>query len=126
MPPAATASDSLHWPCFRAWSGRRSVGPDARPAGFVPLTPDQDGPRPVAVVTWGGRCGREAGPVWRRFARPRRKPSLRAGLAQTAPGILCVQEALADPVAFLEQALPARRRVGVGRDEGQSGGEFSA
>jgi endonuclease/exonuclease/phosphatase family metal-dependent hydrolase len=91
-----------------------------------PAPPPKEDPAAIRVVTWNIHCGQEGGPVWRRFDWSRRKHSLKAALAQTAPDILCIQEALVDQVAFLQQALPEHRRVGVGRDDGQSGGEFSA
>jgi endonuclease/exonuclease/phosphatase family metal-dependent hydrolase len=37
-----------------------------------------------------------------------------------------VQEALLQQVTFLEQTLPNHRRVGVGRDDGHSAGEYCA
>ena len=51
--------------------------------------------------------------------------NLRAALDEAKPDILCVQEATPEQVAFLEEALPAHGRVGVGRD-GPSGGEHCA
>jgi endonuclease/exonuclease/phosphatase family metal-dependent hydrolase len=98
----------------------------ARACPGCPAPPPKEDPAAIRVVTWNIHCGQEGGPVWKRFDWSRRKHSLQAALAKTAPDILCVQEALADQVAFLEQALPEHRRVGVGRDDGQSGGEFSA
>jgi endonuclease/exonuclease/phosphatase family metal-dependent hydrolase len=50
---------------------------------------------------------------------------LRLALDQAQPDILCVQEATPVQVAFLEEALPAHRRVGIGRD-GEAGGEHCA
>jgi endonuclease/exonuclease/phosphatase family metal-dependent hydrolase len=91
-----------------------------------PAPPPKAEPAAVRVVTWNIHCGQEGGPVWKRFDWSRRKHALRAALAQAAPDLLCVQEALADQVAFLERALPEHRRAGVGRDDGQSGGEFCA
>jgi endonuclease/exonuclease/phosphatase family metal-dependent hydrolase len=51
---------------------------------------------------------------------------LRAAIEGAAPDILCVQEARQDQVAFLERILPGHQRLGVGRDDGQSGGEHCA
>jgi endonuclease/exonuclease/phosphatase family metal-dependent hydrolase len=39
---------------------------------------------------------------------------------------LLVQEARSGQLAFLDEALPGHRRVGVGRDDGQSAGEHCA
>jgi endonuclease/exonuclease/phosphatase family metal-dependent hydrolase len=47
-------------------------------------------------------------------------------LQATAPEILCVQEALDDQVNGLANLLSGYGRVGVGRDDGQSAGEFCA
>ena len=47
-------------------------------------------------------------------------------LEQAHPDVLCVQEALAGQVDFLQQVLPDHARVGVGRDDGRSGGEHCA
>jgi endonuclease/exonuclease/phosphatase family metal-dependent hydrolase len=55
-----------------------------------------------------------------------RRHALRAALDLARPDILCVQEATPVQVAFLEEALPGHGRVGVGRDDGQSGGEHCA
>ncbi len=43
-----------------------------------------------------------------------------------APDIFGVQEALRHQLAFLEEQLPAYSWVGVGRDDGEAGGEYSA
>jgi endonuclease/exonuclease/phosphatase family metal-dependent hydrolase len=91
-----------------------------------PTPPPKADPAAVRVVTWNVHCGQDGGPVWKRFDWSRRKHALEAALAQAAPDLLCVQEALAGQVAFLERALPGHARVGVGRDDGLSGGEFSA
>ena len=42
------------------------------------------------------------------------------------PHIIGIQEALAFQIAELERALPGFQRVGVGRDDGDEAGEFSA
>src|SRR5207249_531875 len=88
----------------------------ARACPGGPAPPPKADPAAIRVVTWNIHCGQEGGPLWRRFDWSRRKHSLQAALGQAAPDILCVQEALADQVAFLEHTLPEHRRVGVGRD----------
>src|SRR5262249_3905850 len=80
----------------------------------------------IRVVTWNIHCGQDKGPPWKQFDWPVRKQALRAALDLAQPDILCVQEATPVQVAFLEEALPGHRRVGVGRDDGQSGGEHCA
>ena len=47
-------------------------------------------------------------------------------LRATAPDILCVQEALDEQVSGLANLLSGYGRVGVGRDDGRSAGEFCA
>jgi endonuclease/exonuclease/phosphatase family metal-dependent hydrolase len=83
-------------------------------------------PALVRVVTWNIHCGQDKGPPWRQFDWPVRKHALRAALDQARPDIFNVQEATPEQVAFLEQALPTHQRVGVGRDDGKSGGEHCA
>jgi endonuclease/exonuclease/phosphatase family metal-dependent hydrolase len=74
---------------------------------------------PLRIVTWNVQNGTDAGANgW-----PRRKPSLKAALEKEAPQILCVQEALPDQLAFLDEVLPEHGRAGVGRDDGKNAGE---
>jgi len=80
----------------------------------------------IRVVTWNLHCGQETGPLWLHFDWARRKHALQSALGAVVPDILCVQEAVAEQVAFLEQLLPRHRRVGVGRDDGREGGEHCA
>ncbi len=94
------------------------------PGGDAP--PPKSDPAAVRVLTWNIHCGQEGGPLWKRFDWAGRKGPLRTAVAQADPDILCVQEALAGQVAFLERALPDHSRVGVGRDDGADAGEFCA
>jgi endonuclease/exonuclease/phosphatase family metal-dependent hydrolase len=80
----------------------------------------------IRVVTWNVHCGSEGGPLWERFDWAGRKYALQTAVQQARPDILCVQEARAEQVQFLERALPRHQRVGVGRDDGRSGGEHCA
>ena len=80
----------------------------------------------IRVVTWNIHCGQEEGVPWKQFDWPVRKYALQAALDQAKPDILCVQEATPEQVAFLEQVLSGHRRIGVGRDDGKSGGEHCA
>jgi endonuclease/exonuclease/phosphatase family metal-dependent hydrolase len=91
-----------------------------------PSPPPKADPTLIRVVTWNIHCGQENGPPWKQFDWPVRKHALRSALDGVEPDILCVQEATPDQVAFLEKALPGHHRVGVGRDDGQSGGEHCA
>jgi endonuclease/exonuclease/phosphatase family metal-dependent hydrolase len=100
--------------------------------GWSGLCPGGPGPAPKAdpglirVLTWNIHCGHEEGLPWQQFDWPGRKHALQTAVQQAGPDILCVQEAVGEQVAFLEQALPAHRRVGVGRDDGRAGGEHCA
>jgi endonuclease/exonuclease/phosphatase family metal-dependent hydrolase len=105
------------WLGLMAWS----AWPAIRPA-----PPPKADPALVRVVTWNIHCGQDQGLPWKQFDWPVRKHALREALDQAQPDILCVQEATPDQVAFLEEALPGHRRVGVGRDDGKSGGEHCA
>jgi endonuclease/exonuclease/phosphatase family metal-dependent hydrolase len=92
------------------------------------MPPPKTDPSSIRVVTWNIYRGQE-GPPWSQLALANwsgRKGALQDALRHTAPDILCVQEALEEQVAFLEQTLPSHRRVGVGRDDGRSAGEHCA
>jgi endonuclease/exonuclease/phosphatase family metal-dependent hydrolase len=91
-----------------------------------PAPPAKADPDWIRVVTWNIHCGQDKGPPWVQFDWPARKHALQAAIDQAKPDILSVQEATPDQVAFLEEALPGHHRVGVGRDDGKSGGEHSA
>jgi endonuclease/exonuclease/phosphatase family metal-dependent hydrolase len=104
------------WLGLIAWSQMCRGGP--------PPAPKAD-PALIRVVTWNIHCGAGEGPPWKRFDWPVRTHALRAAIDQAGPDLLCVQEAVAEQVAFLEEALPGHRRVGVGR-EGGSAGEHCA
>jgi endonuclease/exonuclease/phosphatase family metal-dependent hydrolase len=93
------------------------------PAGADP--PAKADPGLIRVVTWNIHCGQDAGLPWKQFDWPGRKQALRAAIDLAGPDVLCVQEATPSQVAFLEEALPGHRRVGVGRD-GEAGGEHCA
>jgi endonuclease/exonuclease/phosphatase family metal-dependent hydrolase len=91
-----------------------------------PPPPAKANPDFIRVLTWNIHCGQDQGLPWKQFDWPERKVALRAALDQARPDILCVQEATPQQVAFLEETLPGHRRVGVGRDDGRSGGEHCA
>jgi endonuclease/exonuclease/phosphatase family metal-dependent hydrolase len=91
-----------------------------------PNPPPKADPSLIRVVTWNIHCGQEGGPPWKQFDWPARKHALRSALDVVRPDILCLQEATPDQVAFVEQTLLGHHRVGVGRDDGQSGGEHCA
>jgi endonuclease/exonuclease/phosphatase family metal-dependent hydrolase len=104
------------WLGFLGWSKLARGGP-------VPA-PKVD-PAAIRVLTWNIHCGQEGGPPWKQFGWSGRKHALEAALHAADPDILCVQEGLAEQLAFLDGALPTYRRAGVGRDGG-SAGEFCA
>jgi endonuclease/exonuclease/phosphatase family metal-dependent hydrolase len=80
----------------------------------------------VRVLTWNILRGQDHGPPWQQNNWPARKQALAEALRQIQPDILLVQEARLNQLAFLDEALPGHRRVGVGRDDGKSGGEHCA
>jgi endonuclease/exonuclease/phosphatase family metal-dependent hydrolase len=80
----------------------------------------------IRVLTWNILHGTEHGAPWNRFGWPVRKGALQAALDDTRPDILCVQEALNEQVTSIAGMLPRYRRVGVGRDDGRSAGEYCA
>lgn len=96
--------------------------------GGLPPAPKTD-PSNIRVVTWNILRSQEGGHAGSWLALSNwsgRKGALRDALRHTGPDILCVQEALEEQVAFLEETLPTHRRVGVGRDDGRSAGEHCA
>lgn len=105
------------WLGLIAWSA-------LSPGGPAPTR--KNDPALIRVVTWNVLHGEEQGPPWRRCDWSVRKRALRAALLDARPDLLCVQEALAGQVAFIEAAMPAHRRVGAGRDDGRSAGEHCA
>ncbi len=100
-----------------AWSGLRQGGP------VPPPKADFDA---IRVVTWNILVGADGGAPWRRHGWSIRKDAIRSALAGTMPNILCVQEALDAQAGEIAAMLPGHSRVGVGRDDGRSGGEHCA
>jgi endonuclease/exonuclease/phosphatase family metal-dependent hydrolase len=105
------------WLGLMVWLALCPGGPDP---------PARSDPSSIRVVTWNIHCGLDDGLPWKKFDWPVRKESLRAAIETAAPDILCVQEATPVQVAFLEEALPNHRRVGIGRDGQAGGGEHCA
>jgi endonuclease/exonuclease/phosphatase family metal-dependent hydrolase len=105
------------WLGLIVWSATAPGGPDP---------PAKTGQEVIRVVTWNIHCGQDEGGPLQQFDWPARKHALGAAVDQVQPDILCVQEARPGQVAFLEETLPGHRRVGVGRDDGKSGGEHCA
>jgi endonuclease/exonuclease/phosphatase family metal-dependent hydrolase len=91
-----------------------------------PMPEAKADPQSIRVITWNIHCGGETGPLWQRFNWSERKHALEAALLQAKPDILCVQEAREEQVVFIEKVLPEHGRVGVGRDDGRSAGEYCA
>jgi endonuclease/exonuclease/phosphatase family metal-dependent hydrolase len=96
----------------------------AAPGGHDP--PAKSDQAWIRVVTWNIHCGQDEGWLGQQFDWPVRKHALRVAVEEAHPDILCVQEARRGQVAFLEETLPVHQRVGVGRDDGKSGGEHCA
>jgi endonuclease/exonuclease/phosphatase family metal-dependent hydrolase len=84
------------------------------------LAPRTD-PVAIRVLTWNIHCGQDGGPRWKRFNWSRRKAALAAALRDADADVVCVQEARAEQVEFLESLLPTHRRAGVGRGGGMVG-----
>jgi endonuclease/exonuclease/phosphatase family metal-dependent hydrolase len=59
-------------------------------------------------------------------AWPKRRDFLANQLRFHTPDIFGIQEGLQAQVAYLSEQLPAYEHVGVGRDDGRQGGEYSA
>ncbi len=59
-------------------------------------------------------------------AWPKRRDHLAAQLRFYAPDVFGIQEGLHRQLVYLDEQLPGYTRVGVGRDDGKEGGEYSA
>lgn len=57
---------------------------------------------------------------------PNRKESVVRMIREERPAAIGLQEALIDQLQYLDSCLPNYRRIGVGRDDGEEGGEFMA
>src|SRR5258708_1658567 len=105
------------WLALIGWS-------QVAPAG--PMPGPKVEPGSIRVLTWNILCGQDDGPPWEQHQWPARKAALAQALREAQPDILLVQEARSGQLAFLDESLPGYRRVGVGRDDGKSGGEHCA
>ncbi len=94
----------------------------------APPDPGPDHPRArdqvtISVMTYNIRYNNpEDGP----HAWPHRREAVITFLRSRNPDILCVQEALADQIDDLQEGLSEYAYRGVGRDDGKTGGEYSA
>lgn len=77
---------------------------------------------PVTVVTWNMRYNN---PDDGQNAWPNRKAAFLRILKDEKPDIFGLQEALYDQVQDVEKAFPRFKRVGVGREDGNTKGEFA-
>ena len=57
---------------------------------------------------------------------PNRKEAVVRMIREERPAAIGLQEALIDQLLYLDSCLPEYRRIGVGRDDGEDGGEFMA
>ena len=57
---------------------------------------------------------------------PNRKEAVVRMIREERPAAIGLQEALIDQLLYLDSCLPNYRRIGVGRDDGEEGGEFMA
>lgn len=104
------------WLALIAWSRLGCGGP----MPGAKAAPDR-----IRVLTWNILRGQEHGPPWEQNNWPRRKRALAGVLHNTQPDLLLVQEARAGQLAFLDETLPAHRRIGMDRD-GNGAGEHCA
>lgn len=95
----------------------------AAPAGEAPAKSPAR-PEPVRVLTWNIQYGSDQGADANGW--PERKKLLRKALEDERPDVLCVQEALAGQLEFLDGIFPKHSREGVGRDDGKKAGEHCA
>ena len=68
------------------------------------MPPGKSDSRMIRIVTWNILHGTEHGAPWNRCGWPVRKAALERALRETAPDILCVQEALNEQVTELGEA----------------------
>jgi len=82
----------------------------------------REGGAPVRAMTFNIRLdlASDGANAW-----PRRKEMVAAVIRREAPDLLGTQEVLLHQKRYLETALPGYTFVGVGRDDGTEGGEFS-
>ncbi len=59
-------------------------------------------------------------------AWPKRRDFLAGQIRFVAPDVFGIQEGLLHQLNYLNEQLPGYQRIGVGRDDGKEGGEFSA
>jgi endonuclease/exonuclease/phosphatase family metal-dependent hydrolase len=77
----------------------------------------------LSAMTWNIRLDTDSdGECAWRF----RKDGLAAEIMRQQPDVLGVQEALYNQMKFLRKKLKGFKSIGVGRDDGKNGGEFSA
>jgi endonuclease/exonuclease/phosphatase family metal-dependent hydrolase len=114
---------SFVWGSLASWLGLLAWSAVC-PGGAIP--PAKSDPAAIRVLTWNVLYGADQGTPWKQHAWPLRKKAMAAVLAGTKPNILCVQEALDAQAKYLTELMPTHRRVGVGRDDGNTVGEHCA
>lgn len=87
---------------------------------FVPFSGTQ---KNLAVLTYNIRFDN---PGDGEDAWPKRRDHVAAQLRFFAPDVFGTQEGLLRQLEYLNEQLPGYQRIGVGRDDGKDGGEFSA
>jgi endonuclease/exonuclease/phosphatase family metal-dependent hydrolase len=114
---------SVFWGELACWLGL-IVWSAACPGGEIP--PPKSNPLAIRILTWNILYGADQGTPWKEHGWPLRKQAMAKVLAGTKPDILCVQEALDAQANYLTELMPTHRRVGVGRDDGNTAGEHCA
>jgi endonuclease/exonuclease/phosphatase family metal-dependent hydrolase len=94
-----------------------SIGPSARAT-------EVQASGPIKVATWNIQVGSESPPFENGWKE--RKEALIPAIKAAAPDIFCTQEGRLEQLQWIEKHFPAYTRIGVGRDDGKSGGEFCA
>ncbi len=90
---------------------------------FSTLVAQSYGQKTLSALTYNIRFDN---PADGEDAWSKRRDFLSAQLRFVMPDVFGVQEALLGQLEYLGQQLPEYRRIGVGRDDGKNGGEFSA
>lgn len=93
------------------------------PILFFAFTPFSGAQKKLSVLTYNIRFDN---PGDGEDAWPKRRDHLAAQLRFFAPEIFGIQEGLLRQLVYLNEQLPDYQRIGVGRDDGKEGGEFSA
>ena len=116
MDPCRGAAWAVAWPASLALCAAAAERKDGQQPPAAPVA--------LKVLTWNIQYGSDRGADPNGW--PERQGLLRAALERERPAVLCVQEALAAQLEFLDRCLPGHAREGAGRDDGKTKGEHCA